>query len=337
MRSLVLPVSPARRPYVLGLTPSFGSGDGGDSVTINLSPGAGPAVTGVTFGGSAATITGRTANSVTVTTPAGAEGVASVRVVTGFGVLRGVTSYEYTSGVGAWYAQHWGYINAAAMIADAYATNTGGGGTLSLLEADAEGGQSDVDKAFRATYNTDGISYASLGLRPPLWNVDKPRELWIEIYLRYDAAWEIASDDKTFFLLEDHTDADGPTGGISEVARWELHMVHPSYWYGGPSGGLGAGLPDYFKYTNPIIAWDGNWHRLRFHVKMSSAPTATNGIWRVWWDDTLVFDEENVPTGSPSLAYFRNITLGANADPTGSGVRDWGRIRMFTVDPGWEA
>ena len=242
------------------------------------------------------------------------------------------TNSSNGGGSNAWYEQQWDYASTAAMKAAAYFTVEAQGGTIALQTSGVEGGQSSVNKALRATYSTTQQSTAELSLLPPNFDVTKPREVWVEVYLRFNASWNAQSDDKTFFYLEDQSAAGGP----GETARWETHIVTPTYWYGGPSGAVGVQLPDFFKYQGASLnPWDGNWHRFRHHFRMSSSPNATDGAYRVWWDNQLVINQTGIATNSPAQAFFRNVSLGANADPAGSGIRDWGRLRIFTSNPGW--
>lgn len=41
-------------------------------------------------------------------------------------------------------------------------------------------------------------------------------------------------------------------------------------------------------------AWDGNWHKYAFRIKMNSAPWVADGIYQQWYDDTIVMDKEGI-------------------------------------------
>jgi hypothetical protein len=161
---------------------------------------------------------------------------------------------------------------------------------------------------------------------------ERPREIWGEVLVRYHERWKIVSDDKTLFVLEDWRHA----GGDEEVWRWSIHMRGQADWFGGPYHRLSSysfpeGAPD-----QGAEVWDGRWHRLRFHFKMGSGETAGDGIYEVWWDDRLVESRHGIRTDSAPDAFFRTVGLGRNADPEpGTGVRDWGRLRLFVRNPGW--
>lgn len=85
----------APTPTIGSVSPSSGPSSGGQSVTLtgtNLS-----GATSVTFGGVAATITGNTATSITVTTPARAAGVVSVVAGVAAGSATAASAYTYVS------------------------------------------------------------------------------------------------------------------------------------------------------------------------------------------------------------------------------------------------
>ena len=89
------PVPPAR-PMITSITPNSGISEGGDTVTIT-GTGMGTA-SQVTFGPNAAQITGRTATSVTVISPAsGLVGPVTVTVVTGQGNVSKPSGFTYWS------------------------------------------------------------------------------------------------------------------------------------------------------------------------------------------------------------------------------------------------
>jgi hypothetical protein len=120
------------------------------------------------------------------------------------------------------------------------------------------------------------------------------------------------------------------------VWRWSLHLKGQGEWVGGPYHRLSFfsfpdGIPD-----QEAEVWNGQWHRLRFHFKMASSETATDGIYEVWWDERAVETRRGIQTDSAPEAFFRVVALGRNADPEpGGGTRDWGRLRAYVTDPGW--
>jgi hypothetical protein len=292
-----------------------------DAAIVSVSPqGSAVLVTAVKVG---------TASVLATATKNGTSASATIPVI----VKAPVDTTTIPTPVAPWYEQNWDYTSTATMKAAAWSVTELSGASVALQETGVEGGQSSVNKALRAIYSTTGESTAKTGIRPPNWNVTKPREVWVEIWIRFNAAWVTNSDDKTFFYLEDHSLAGGPL----ETNRWETHLVAPTLWYGGPSGGVvGLTIPDYFKNnTLNVNPWDGAWHRFRQHLKMSSTPSALDGAYKVWWDDIVILDKANFGSGSPAQAFFHSIYLGANADPKGSGIRDWGRVRVYITNPGW--
>ncbi len=161
-------------------------------------------------------------------------------------------------------------------------------------------------------------------------------EVWIEIWVRFDDNWYGTSDDKTLFVW--------PARG----SRWEIHYGLGQRVYGGPSSMPG----DFFIVSDDgnrldvEDVWDGQWHRHRLHLRASSSQGASDGAFEWWFDDQELVTAnqpalygsrtgEGLNTGSSYDTHFTSMRLGANADPRGSGQRDWGRIRIWTSNPGW--
>jgi hypothetical protein len=185
----------------------------------------------------------------------------------------------------------------------------------------------------RARYPGNGVAgVANVDLRLP--EHVRSSELWIEVEVRFDSSWGINSDDKTFFVMQDKP------GICTECDRWEFHLR-----------GLGGGNQDHFAGANNMSpewffnfpggvwdlasqVWDGRWHTVRLHLR--NPGTGSDGIFRLWWDGKLVQDQSGFATrNTPTGSVFSHIILGANSDPFGSGVRDWGRVRVWTSNPGW--
>jgi uncharacterized protein YjdB len=177
-------------------------------------------------------------------------------------------------------------------------------------------------KFLRTTYN-DGYAEAGVDLMPPTADA-RPREVWVEAEVRFGGNWQNASDDKSMFVMEDWRHA----GGDSEVWRWAVYLRSSSF-YGGPYHRLSI-FP-----SSPSTVFDGQWHRLRVHYKMASNETATDGVYQVWIDGTLLENRQGIRTDSAPNAFFRVIALGRNADPASGATRDWGRVRMYLSNPGW--
>jgi hypothetical protein len=184
-----------------------------------------------------------------------------------------------------------------------------------------------------------GDGTATVALDPSQAVQDRPREIWGEVYVRVGSDWQIKTDDKTLFVMEDWRYVPRTAGvddgaGEGEVWRWAIYLRSGSW--GGPYGGPYYRLA-YFE-NPPNMESDiftGQWVRMRFHFKMASSRTATDGIYEVWLNDRRVTSRVGIRTDSDPQAFFRVLALGANADPYGSGARDWGRVRLFTGNPGW--
>lgn len=231
---------------------------------------------------------------------------------------------------GAWYEQTWAGVASLPNNGSApgihYARNaTIQTGTLF---------DGSTGRFVRAQYPGNGVEgTASVSVSPPNSSTARPREVWGEVYFRVPTNWSIKSDDKTLFHMEDWSRV--PSGvdgaGEGEVWRWAIYLRNNSS-YAGPYYHLSI-FPDQSGLTAQMFT--GQWVRLRWHFKMASSMTATDGALRVWIGDRRVENRVGIQTNSHPAAFFRVISLGANADPLGSGSRDWGRLRVFTSNPGW--
>ena len=87
--------------------------------------------------------------------------------------------------------------------------------------------------------------------------------------------------------------------------------------------------------------WDGQWHVYRFHIRFNSAQGVADGVFQVWVDGRLVNDVQRVDmTESHSHKWsnrLKEIFLGSNSNSGTSRPTQtwWGRLRIYTSDPGW--
>ncbi len=227
-----------------------------------------------------------------------------------------------------WFEHHWDYESTEDMLAQVHRVSQSHGGVIELL-SNQPGGLTNTGNVLRATYPIppSGGAHAGADILPPRYLIDKPQELWIENMIRFDAEWHILSDDKTWYLLEDWRDI----GGDNEVWPWRT-TIRENSWFTSSSGRITVCFSD-----NPPNIWDGEWHAMRHHLRMPSGPGVCDGIARLWINDELIIDGTGMCTRShaPQDTFFRNVAHGRNANPIGSGVRDWGRMRIYTQNPGW--
>lgn len=177
-------------------------------------------------------------------------------------------------------------------------------------------------------------------INPPDAATARPREIWLETSVRFiGSGWQATSDDKTLFVMEDWRFVPSGSGaspraqesaGCSECWRWAFYLRGSNGpFYGGPYSQLAS-----FN-TSPRTVFDGQWHRVRLHFKMAANETATDGIFQVWLDGTLVSNRQGIRTDTGAQAFFRVIALGRNSDPGPGNSRDWGTVRVYTTNPGW--
>lgn len=159
------------------------------------------------------------------------------------------------------------------------------------------------------------------------------KEVWVEIVAKFSAnfttkapaAWGCTSNADYKFLF----------GGVYPGSRFELKI-------GMFGDALSAGYPgkeEDYRWGQAAQYWDGQWHRYRFHWKISS-PGASDGAVQVWIDDKLVYSKSGIRTvdhsGNPITAIY-SVALGRNMNQ-GPGHEQhiwWGAIRGWKTNPGW--
>lgn len=169
----------------------------------------------------------------------------------------------------------------------------------------------------RTWQNTDPEFESGVDLMP--FEGRNEREFWLETYIRFGGDWSGTSDDKTLLVTE--------SGGV----RWDLHLrAGKMLAY---TSATVDDTPPWFS-SSPNI-FDGSWHRVRLHYRMSSSPGRTDGAIQVWIDGALLLSKTSWNSGSPSSSAFQIVALGRNADPSDGSTRDWGRTLVFLSNPGW--
>lgn len=164
-------------------------------------------------------------------------------------------------------------------------------------------------------------------------------EFWIEVWSRFSAGWR-----------------NGPSGGSlydykymiilnSGGSRFNVQMLgqggsntqwgypgNESAWTSSGNGSLG------FLSGGPIdmsVYWDGNWHRFRYHLKLSASSSDPTGIATWYIDDRLVHRGTGLQT-TPGSG-FAEFNFGANMNNAVDQVQtlDWAVLRIYTQNPGW--
>ena len=146
----------------------------------------------------------------------------------------------------------------------------------------------------------------------------------MEVYIRFDPNWRIGSDHKSLFYLEtNHTNRWAIHFGANAIeVQGRINNVVTEVAYGLPGFDLARDL------------WNGNWHLLQWHLKMSD-PGTTNGQFEAWIDGGKILEWLNINTFSPAGAYFHPIALSRNGDPLTAASMYFGLLKVYTTNPGW--
>jgi hypothetical protein len=87
--------------------------------------------------------------------------------------------------------------------------------------------------------------------------------------------------------------------------------------------------------------WDGQWHVYRAHIRFNTAQGMPDGVFQIWVDGKLVKNAQGVDLTNSTTRKWSNrlssIMLGSNSNSGTSGPTQtwWGRLRIYTSDPGW--
>lgn len=244
------------------------------------------------------------------------------------------------AGVTPWFEETWDYSSYANL-------HSNPNGWLERNPSNADSmlfftgiGQSWGDEAVGDTLKSgedsgNGAAVDGFDLVFPAAATDSLREIWIEFYWRTSSDWATNQsgdgnpDHKTFLVTDQNSSI-----------RWSFKIGNQSgtgiACYTATDGASGPAL----QTTNldaPNDAWDGSWHQIRLHYKMASTNGGTDGQIDCWFDGTL-YRSGTVSSNQLDTEYFEEIQIGRTfnqAIATGSIWHQYGRIRVFDIDPGW--
>ena len=235
------------------------------------------------------------------------------------------------------YQENWDYPSTAALLAEP-SLNPKGSGVV--LEREVFGLPWGGRNVLRADFPGGGSSHtAGIDLLPSETRAARLREVWFEVWIRFDAHWRTAGDHKTLFLLPDPTPSSrweikaGLAGNdlVGEIANGTVHKEISCI----PPVGADGWCPPADRPSLSSLLWDGGWHLIQWHARMSGGNgTAPDGVHEAWIDGTKVLESTRMVTSDPGK-YFSRIALGRNADPIQAASIRWGRVRVFRSDPGW--
>jgi hypothetical protein len=159
------------------------------------------------------------------------------------------------------------------------------------------------------------------------------KEVWVEVVAKFSdnfasrapSSWGCTSNPDYKFLF----------GMVNPGSRFELKV--------GMNGSrLSAGYPgseEDYRWGESAALWDGQWHRYRFHWKLSS-DGAADGAVKVWIDGQLVYSKTGIRTTDNSgraISSIWGIGLGRNMNQ-GPGQTQhvwWGSVKAWKTNPGW--
>jgi hypothetical protein len=156
-------------------------------------------------------------------------------------------------------------------------------------------------------------------------------EVWVELYYSFAANFTtvapgcsgLSNPDLKFLFL-----------GTEAEDRWGLYIgVGGGQWQASYPGALISNVAS-------TVEFDGAWHRVRWHAKVSTTISSGDGAFELWLDATKVVDLRGintVHTNGTAVISIPYLTLGANLNqgPDHAMSRWYGRLRIFKTNPGW--
>ncbi|MCC7003895.1 MAG: Ig-like domain-containing protein [Gemmatimonadaceae bacterium] len=164
------------------------------------------------------------------------------------------------------------------------------------------------------------------------------KEVWAEIWVKFSSNfttrvptdWGCAGNaDYKFVVL-----AQEPA-----IGRWQIKMgTYGTHWSPNHAGGSG----DTYVTTNSGNGglWnDDQWHRLRWHARVSTTTTSNDGAFEWWLDNVKQSYPLNISTSTNGLPVtsLTDLRLGANLNlgPAQVQTINWGAVRLYNQNPGW--
>ena len=166
----------------------------------------------------------------------------------------------------------------------------------------------------------------------PLAPIEERQEIWDEYWIKYSESWTTAPppewgctgnpDHKLVFGLIFGTTARFSLLNGNSVTAWAGSTPGPNTWR--------------LRVQGANEYWNDEWFQVRRHMKISSAPDAYDGRYRVWIDGELIADSGpviNVPASQIwGVSLGRNRNHGAATEMSVS----FGDFKVWNEDPGWD-
>lgn len=170
-------------------------------------------------------------------------------------------------------------------------------------------------------YDFDGVNSVMRRLAIP-----RADEVWIEAWVRFSPSFRTdwgkdGNPDYKFIFA------------VTDPSRFQLKTGTSgrSYTVGSPAEGAVG------RHASSNRDWDGRWHRYRLHFSHESWEGACDGTARAWVDWNRHFGRRGDVCTRRDAGRMWSVKLGANHNQTPEEIVQiwWGRIAIWTEDPGW--
>jgi len=189
-----------------------------------------------------------------------------------------------------------------------------------------------------------------------IYKAPSVQELWMEFVHQYAATFNTNTTNvggtcsfgeyKMLLMWRPNGDRFDLVNGHGGYAWWSGHPQSPAATdtptqnCSGTGAGGNCDVPALGTGESAML-WDGQWHVYRVHIKFNSAQGVKDGIYQIWVDGRLVKDVRNIDMTNFMTGVWTNrlvsIMLGSNSNSGTSGptYTRWGRLRVWTSNPGW--
>jgi hypothetical protein len=200
-------------------------------------------------------------------------------------------------------------------------------------------------QSMRYSYLHGGTGCTSISVGRTIRFPTAQQEVWAEFPVRWSTNFTTANaacppNDHKLIFGDTESNASGQWAfsvGAGAPPAHSLTVERPAPDTRGPVFPNRPGVP-----TAEALWQSDSWHTVRLHIKHSTTPTSTNGIFEVWIDgvllhrETLFNTDRNDGSGSPD--FITGFSFAHNKDDGPPGVEMylwWGNIKVYNVNPGW--
>jgi hypothetical protein len=229
----------------------------------------------------------------------------------------------------------------------------GGIATIAINSSPPAGAPRSKSLDYTYNHGNNGCTTITIGVSsirlPPM------QEMWVQYYIRWSPNFRTTeascypNDHKLIFYdtVSDESGRFADYVGAGTGPNHELGTERSRDPDLGPGfqGGRAMNLntsPVVYPYPN---LWDGNWHIVRRHIRMSTTTTSDDGLMETWVDGRKLDFESGFNTCASAadgngIDRLNGISFCHNKDDGPANVTmvlSWGLVQLWDQNPGWDS